>query len=210
MLSAIILACTLSIDAFGIGFVYGVKNITVPASSRLIIYLISFSFALTASVLGGKISSVLPPAYNHIIGFAMLFFPGAYICFSDFKSNNQSIKNPSKGRQKNNILNLGLDILHNTTKGDRNNSKNIETAEAVYIGIALSTDSLGTGIAYGINDGQIWLFAFAIGIFQIIMLSCGTFIGGKTNRLPIKERVFSLIPGIILMIISVLRLFDIV
>ena len=136
----------------------------------------------------------------------MLTSLGIYLILSEYK-----VKKEKKTKKKefcyvSKLFGFTVTIISNPTVGDYNNSKIIEPAEAIYIGLALSLDCIGAGFGYGISSANIWVFPFFIGLFQIFLISVGGFIGRIFSNLPINNKITSLLPGIILIILSAIKL----
>lgn len=203
MTAIIILACALSIDALSVGFTYSLKGIKIPVLSKIIICFISFCTALISVTAGGKLSQYLPYGLEQILSCAMLASLGGYLIISEFKSKKNTEK---KQRTHVKLFDFTIKVISNPGVGDYNNSKIIETKEAIYIGFALSLDCIGAGFGYGISNANIWLFPFFVGLFQVFLISAGAFIGKLFSKLPINSRVISVMPGVILIVLSSLKM----
>ena len=87
-------------------------------------------------------------------------------------------------------------------------SNKIDMKEAIFLGIALSLDSLSIGFgasAIGINT---CLFPLLISIFQIIFLSVGRFIGSNISNISkLPKNIWNIISGILLIGIGICKLF---
>lgn len=206
MFSIIILACALSFDALSVGFTYSLKGIKIPVVSKLLIYIVSFCCAFISSAAGERLSQLLPYGFDQILSIIMLASLGAYLILSEYKVKKEKKKKKKEFCYVSKLFGFTVTIISNPTVGDYNNSKIIEPAEAIYIGLALSLDCIGAGFGYGISSANIWVFPFFIGLFQIFLISVGGFIGRIFSNLPINNKITSLLPGIILIILSAIKL----
>ena len=115
MLFCFLLAFILSFDSLGIGVAYGVKNIYVPKTIRLIISLASFTLSFISTAVSRlAISVIFSPFVSDLIGAIIFFVIGIYMLLSLNKSD--------------------------LSFGDTDNSLDIDRKEALCIGIAVSMD----------------------------------------------------------------------
>lgn len=214
MLSLFLMAFSLSIDALGVGIAYGLKKIRIPLSSGILMSFMSFCCALIAVGAGKLLYTVLPPKAGGWLSVLILVSMGIYMIDTARKlrknPEDQSIGQPSPTVQKQMVLEflgLTITIIQNPPKGDFDGSKAIERNEAVYLGLALSLDSLGAGIGYSMGASSVFLLPFCICLFQFLFLTLGTGLGKHISRLHIHETFFSLLPGIIMLLLAALRIF---
>ena len=176
-----ILAISLSIDALAAGIVYGMRNIIIPIPSKVIICISSILYSGVAIYAGGSLSKIMPSKVASFLGIGILLFLGLYMIIK--------VQKPAEG--------------------DVDKSGIIEIKEAVMLGFALSIDSIGVGIGAGFADIKSPLIPIMVGLFQLIFLSTGTWIGIKfKNSCKLNERTLSVLAGILLLILAILRLLD--
>ena len=97
-----------------------------------------------------------------------------------------------------------VDIFLDETEADQDHSKELSISEALYLGIALSLDSLASGLAYGIgvvNFGLLLGCSFGFGVVLIVVGSAL----GKRLMCRFTGDV-SWLSGCLLMILALLRL----
>ena len=181
LISCVLLAISVSIDALGIGITYGLKNTRISICSIFILCILSLFFTSISISLGNELLSILPHLYVKIIGCIILFVIGiAIIC--------QALKNK----------NLSYDL---------DNSQKIEWKEAILLGIALSIDSIGVGIGSSLLGLTTLFFPILVASFQLLFLSIGKFISSKLVNLSIMpENTWSIISGSLLICIAILKL----
>jgi putative sporulation protein YtaF len=217
LLLIIMLAISLNIDSLGVGISYGIRNIKIPITSKIILCLFSIIYATIAIIFGKLLVTILPSQITNIIGVTILVSMGFWIIFQNlFSKNNTKEKcipvTKSKEAKTINVyikpLQLTIKIIKNPICGDIDSSNIIDTKEAFYLGIALSVDSLGAGIgscAAGISS---FFIPFVIGIFQILFLTIGISIGKKLSVFTnINKKVCFVISGLLLIVLGIIRLF---
>lgn len=184
MLFCFLLAFVLSADSLGIGVAYGVKNIYVSRGIRLIISLASLILSAASALISYfAITVIFSPFISDVIGAIIFFILGIYMLIS--------LNEPE------------------LSYGDTDRSMNIDRREAVCIGVAVSIDSFAAGLGLGRNVSP-W-FPIAIFCMQYVLLSAGILIGTKVKKIPkINEKYLTAIPGIILIILGLLRLFNLI
>ncbi|HEX2938100.1 MAG TPA: sporulation membrane protein YtaF [Ruminiclostridium sp.] len=218
LLGIIILSVTLSIDALFAGFSYGLNGTRIPLTSKLIICAFSVIYCAAALLLGSAFAGLLPPIAGKITGAAILAALGVFMIVksrikpdSKRKDSDESPKTLCKIIIKS--LGITIQILkNNPAAGDVDASGVIDKKEAVLLGFALSVDSLGAGIGCAMSGLSAWYIPPAVGICQLAFLSAGLLTGKflceKCSVLSKKyDAVTSVLPGILLIVLSILRFF---
>lgn len=213
MLSYFILAISSSIDSLGLGITYGIKNTKITIFAKIILFITSLLFATISISIGNFISKFLPSIVCNILGFLILFSMGLWIILQSFK-NSTMYRNTSKIEKQKKIykffirsLGITIQIIKNPINSDLNNSKKIEAKEALYLGLALSLDSLCIGIGNGIIGATSFIFPLLVATFQLIFLSIGLLFGKKINSITnIPDNIWSIISGLLLIFISIFKL----
>ena len=94
------------------------------------------------------------------------------------------------------------------TLSDLDKSNLIDGKEALFLGVALSLDSFAIGISSGILGIHSLLFPLLVSIFQLVFICIGNFVGCLLNSFnKIPEYIWSMISGILLIIIGIIKLF---
>lgn len=190
MLNSIILAISSSIDSFGIGITYGIKNTKISFIGNLVLFAISITTTYLSIFFGNFMQNIFPSVFTNLIGNFILICMGIYICFEALK----------KGRKSPNVFN-------NPISSDFDNSKIIDSKEALFLAIALSLDSFCIGICGSIIDINLTLFPILVSCFQLFFLSIGSFFGIHINKFyKLPQNIWSLISGFLLISIGVLKL----
>ncbi len=190
MFNSLILALSSSIDSFGIGITYGLKSTKISLLGKIILFVISIFIGYFSIFLGNFIQIIFPKFLTNLIGNLILIFMGLYICFESLKNKNN-----------------GSNIFNNPISSDLDNSKIIDTKEAIFLGVALSLDSLCIGICGSIIDINLKLFPLFVSILQITFLSFGSFLGLYINKFyKIPQNLCSLLSGLLLIIIGIFKM----
>lgn len=157
LLTLAMLALSTSIDSIGIGIAYGIRKIKISPKATVTLWLISFAISTLAIIIGKVFGNCLPPFITNWLGSIILIFMGFILLC-------QALKEPASY--------------------DIDNSKHIDSKEAITLGIALSLDSFSIGIGAGIlTKNFILLFPFLVSFFQIIFLSLGKKLGIKLKSI---------------------------
>jgi|SRR5699024_11192262 len=206
-MNCVLLVLAVSLDALVASIAFGSKKIDIPFLSTMVINIIS-SLLLTLSIfLGFQLKRILPGDIASIISFVILFLIGIFYLFeSIIKAYLESKASPNKEiRFKLSNIRFMINIYIDETLADLDYSKTLDSKEAIYLGTALSLDSLTIGFGSGLSDIN---YLFMIGLSLLIgMISVrlGLFIGKK---LASKSKVnLSWLAGIILIFLAISRLF---
>lgn len=205
MLSYIVLALSVSIDSFGIGITYGLKNTKINLSAKIILFVISFVITSLSVFLGDFISSFLSPFISKMFGSFILICIGIIIIYNVFKS--PTVKEPKTYNLLIKSLGITIKIIHNPMYSDLDSSKIIDARESFYLGLALSLDSIGIGIAGSILGTGSILFSLFVALFQLFFLSMGNILGKNiSSKIHFSDNFWTLLSGILLIIIGFLKL----
>ena len=188
ILSSFLLAISLSLDAFTVGLVYSIKKINIPITSKIIICFLSILYAGISLKIGKTISVFLPTLYSTIIGVLILFVMGLLIIINSLL------------KSKNNVITQSI-------KSDADKSGTIDIRESLLLGLTLSMDSIGVSIGSALAGFYSMLIPFTIGLFQITLLCLGIYFGRKfASSNKINPNLIAILPGILLIILAILRI----
>ncbi len=201
---SLLLVSALSLDAFVASIAYGTNKIKVPfASVQVITFVCSFFLGISL-FFGSIIKRFVPQNITSTISFIILMFLGILYLFQGIIKACLAKKSSSDRKVKLKLFDLMIDIYVDETKADIDNSKNLNPREALYLGIALSLDSLAVGFGSSLGN---------INYFQVILLSliCGAlavWIGLLIGRKLVENSKFNIswLSGVILIILAILKL----
>lgn len=193
-------AVALSIDAFGVGMALGMKKISLPLSAVLTLSLTGIIILFTATMGGNLIFKAIPSEYTHIVSSLIFVVMGVWIIkqgLSDIKKE----KNTKEYSFLIKYLGITVNIVRTPEYGDLNNSRSIEIYEAVFIGVALSLDS----VVVCLSSNSTFLLPMFILMFQLAFILWGNILGKKL-KLPCNTKACTLLSGTLIIIIGFLQL----
>lgn len=212
-LAYILLALSLSIDSIGIGITYGLRNTRIPFFSKLILFFISVFFTTISLMIGNLITNFLPDYIANLIGSFILIFIGIWILFQIFHKTSSNKCNVNLNEPKIyslfiKFLGITIQIIKEPKSSDLDDSKIIDPKEALFLGIALSIDSISVSIGSGITGLNFFGFPILVASFHMLFLFFGKFLGHQINGIQkIPENICNIISGFLLIIIGITRLF---
>ena len=209
IMEVIILALTLSLDAFAVSFGYGCKKIKIPLLSAVVIILIctgitgiSF-FAGTAAAFSQNFAGMLSFAILVTLGLIKLLD-------SIIKSIIRKYISTEVKQLKLSLFNIKfiLQLYADPENADVDVSESLSAKEATMLAISLSLDGLAVGFAIGLMGLSSWwfflllMFAF---IFNSLAVLLGSWLGKKVSE-HLKFNI-SWMAGVILIILAITSLF---
>ena len=191
MFTVILMAISLSLDSFIIGITYGAIKIKLSFLYKFIIALISFIITFCTLTIGTYLKNILPDIATKIIGSVILFFMGINLIFKSLSSKNNTEQN--------------INLLE--TENINHKNRQIQKPISPFIlGIALSIDSIASGLAFSFIKNNIFYLPILTAICQYIFLSLGLFLGIISSHLKIKHNKFIFISGLILVFFSIIKI----
>ena len=182
LFNCILLALSVSIDSLTIGISYGLKKTKINNISNIILFVISFCITCGSIFLGHYISALFSPVLSTILGSSFLVILGIY--------------------------NIYKSLHASPTDYDIDHSNNIDAHESIFLGLALSIDSICVGIGSGIIGLNDIILPFFVATFQLAFLNCGNSISQKiVEYFNFSEQALSIFSSIILIIIGMLRIY---
>ena len=180
--SLLSMSLILSIDSFGVGITYSIRNIKIGIKSKLVLFCTTFFITFLSISIGIMLFNFLPQFLPNMLGSFLLVFMGIWIIFSD--------------------------ILKDPSLSDVDKSQSIDSKEAISLGFAMSADSLICGISYSMLSGFSTVFPVLVSVFQILFLSVGELLGKKIKSIvSLPPCIWNIISGTLLIIFGMLKLF---
>ena len=210
-LNYLFLSLCVSIDSLGIGITYGLKKTEINFLSKILLFVLSFLVSSFSIFIGNILINIFPDYIIKLLGSLILIFIGGWIIYQ--ATCNKNIKNIEKKISKEKIhtlfikwLGITIQIIRHPISSDLDHSKKIDCREAVFLGIALSLDSLCIGIGSSLIGINSFIFPILVSAFQLIFLSFGRFLGSKISNIScIPENTWNIISGVILIIIGIIK-----
>lgn len=217
LFSILLLALSVSIDALGVGTVYGMRKISIPLTAKLLMCFFSMLYSGAALIAGRSLSSILPPSISKSIGVLILGVMGVWIIIQALiKTGDDTAPSHPQNLEKKTIfeiviksLGITIQIIKNPLRGDIDRSGVIDTGEAFLLGLALSVDAIGAGLGSGLAGIHSALIPVTIALFQLAFMYTGIFLGHKFSMTHLANtKGVSVIPGILLILLAILRIYQ--
>jgi putative sporulation protein YtaF len=225
--SLLILAFAVSLDSFGVGMTYGMRKITIPLRSILIIAICSGLMILAAMLVGEGISYFLSPRIAEILGGFILLLIGFWAMFNMYRTRStQSVvkqskevkvqaeaEEPSKFSETKYLWTLEIkkwgiviQVLRKPMMADLDRSGVISGLEAYILGIALALDAFGAGIGAALMGYSPLMTALLIATMSSLFVYLGINCGTRFADAP-WLRSISYLPAIILISFGLIKMF---
>jgi putative Mn2+ efflux pump MntP len=181
-LSLMMLALSVSMDSFGIGFTYGLRKIKIPLLSICIITLCSSSVLFLSMYFGTLLTKFFSTEQTKMVGGCILIGIGFISIVNLFRKNNLSAETV-----------------------DLDQSGIITGKEALLLGFLMSMDSFAAGVGAAFIGLPPLLTITVISFFNVWLLFFSVNLGElSSNRDIIKRLTF--LPGMLLIIFGVLKI----
>lgn len=185
-MTIILIGIAANLDNLGIGLAYGVKKTKIPFTSNITIAVVSMVVTYISVLIGSTLIDYITPIKANFVGSLLLCIIGVYTIVSYQFSCTKSVENLD-----------GIDK-------DRNNI--ISFKEALVLGLILSLNCLGGGIAIGANGiSAIWT-VLSIGFFSILTFAIGGHFGHLLSKTFIGK-YSTVISGLMLICIGIFEVF---
>lgn len=203
----LLLAFAVSIDSFSVGFTYGLRNMKIPVKSIAIIAACSAMILMSAMMIGQILESFFTPELAEKLGGGVLIIIGGWILYQFFRPDKNDSLHHEKTIFNFEIESLGIviNILRKPMSADFDRSGTINGIEAIMLGLALSLDAFGAGIGAAMLGYSPGYLAMAAAVMSTLFVYSGMKIGSYFSAFGWMQR-FSVIPGILLIIIGVLKI----
>lgn len=186
LISALLFGISANMDAFVVGFSYGIKQQRIPFLTNMIISLITFLGTFLSIGIGLKAAAFLPGFAAQIAGSMLLIVLGLYYCFKYFYE---------KARQKN----LGASAI------DAPSKVTLSKKEAALLGLTLTANNAGMGIGASFAGTHFLLTSLVTLFFCAGFLITGNLLGRRWAPAFIK-RYATLFSGLIIAILGIWEL----
>lgn len=206
-ISLLLLGIAVSLDSFSVGLTYGMRNVSIPIKSIVIISSCTFFILLLAMGIGSIIEMYISYHTAEKIGGIVLIIIGIWVLIQFFTSNSDETKQSKPKLIEFEIKSLGLiiKILKKPMEADIDKSGNINSIEAFLLGLALSLDSFGAGIGAALIDLPPILFSFIVTLSSALFVIAGINLGRVFRNLTWFNK-FSFLSGIVLIVIGILKM----
>lgn len=213
MLQCFLIAITISMDGLSVGIAYGIKNITIPLYSLLVLDIISAILLSLGFFTGHLLIKLISKNFVHLLGVVILLLIGLWFLIQawlNYKFPKNKISDPvSIAVISIDSLGIAINILRDPSKVDLDVSGIIDTKEAILLGMALSIDSLAIGVAVALPTTIAILHTIILVlILNLAFILLGIYIGRNCISSKLREKS-TLIPGCLLIILGLSKLINI-
>lgn len=104
------------------------------------------------------------------------------------------------------FLGITIQIIRDPNNSDFDHSNNIDTKEALFLGIALSLDTIGIGISSSMLEINYFFLPLFVSIFELFFLSFGSFLGRRIKNISnVPENIWSILASFLLIFIGITK-----
>ncbi len=179
IINTLILSFISSLDAFGIGITYGLKNIKFSFFSQFVFFFVALISTTFSIFLGNIFKNFLSSEFTNFVGAIIIIGIGIYTIF---------------------------DCLKKQKDFDFDKSNDINIKEAIALSLSVTADSLCIGLGgslIGINN---YLFPVLVSIFHLCFLLVGDILGENLINIgKIPHQLWNIVSGVILIVIGACR-----
>lgn len=202
-----LLALACSLDNIGIGIAYGVRRLSIPFGTNLLIALLTAGGTLLVMLSGHLVTRLIHPQTAILVGGVIIIVAGAWVVIQETLLR-QPVRPPEElqlialeGIPEVSLLRKILMILDNPFIADQDFSGHIDLKEGVILGLALLLNNLPIGLVaglLGLNPLLITVSVISLSILTIwVGISTGYCLGTHW-----VGRLSGPISGLILIIIG--------
>lgn len=205
--SILLLGIALSLDSLTVGLTYGMRKVSIPFKSLIIISLSTFIVLLLAMGMGSMIERYISFEAGQRLGGLILIGIGIWILFGFFtspKANTEQQPNYKIIKFDLKAFAVIIKILKKPMEADFDRSGKISGMEAFFLGLALSLDSFGAGIGAALIDLPPIIFSIIVTVFCTLFILVGIRMGKLLSNVRWMEK-FAVLPGIALVLIGIYK-----
>ncbi len=191
LLSILFLAVSSSLDNFGTGVSYGLRNICIPLSLNLIIASFNSSGTLFSMLFGTMLSGFLQPVTAGYIGASLLIGIGLWIIITEFRKKGPEMSPSSTPPEKppvrkKTFFSMISSILNDPFAAGILCTGKVTMKEGAILAAALTLSNISTGIGAGLIGFNPAITTAAVFTCSILAVSTGMKVGRYSTALMIK------------------------
>lgn len=205
MLQIILLVVAISTDSFLAALAYGVEKITIPLKSVLLIAFLGVLFLGVSLSTASFLQQFIPLQVCKYISFTIFLIIALSSLFQGTIKQFLRVCKKKKLTFSYSNISFVLDVYLDETKADRDHSKQLSLKEALYLGVALSFDSLVSGFALGMgikHPSAVLIISFIIGAIAIYS---GSILGERSAKTS-KDINLSCLSGFLFLCLAILKI----
>ncbi|HLS65384.1 MAG TPA: sporulation membrane protein YtaF [Pseudogracilibacillus sp.] len=194
-----------SLDGFGVGITYGMRNIRLHVMALFIIMLCSGCLITISMLFGQSIKAFISPATTNILGSMILIGIGLFILFSNYKAKKKH-DGEEKLMRKQTPFHHIKKVLEQPQYADQDRSGTINSSEAILLGIALALDAFGAGVGAALLGYPLLLTVILISSMSGLLLYTGMLVGTILANVHFFKK-FTNVPPLLLITIGIYNFF---
>ncbi|MBC8015825.1 MAG: manganese efflux pump [Sporomusaceae bacterium] len=200
----LLLGFAVSIDGFIAGLAYGLKNISMPITSLLIVCITTILCTITAMASAYVLGTLINTTLAILLGSLILILIGLFSLFQEYLTK-EYVTSKETPKLTFSIGRLVINIMANPEKADVDQSQMINPLEALFLGLALGVDNIVATFAAALMEPLPSYTPLIMGLIQIMVISAGIYTSKRfiPNKL---KKIFPYLPGAILIILGFIRM----
>lgn len=210
--SLFLLAFAVSLDSFSVGMTYGLRKMSIPFISIMVIAVCSFLTILVATGVAKGLLYYVPIAMAERLGGLILIGLGMWGLYQVLNHHGRTGSASADWHEQITVfkmelkkLGIVIQVLRSPMKADMDRSGVISGGEAVLLGVALSLDAFGAGIGASLMGYSPWVTAVSIGVMSSLFLYLGLISAGTLTRFSWVNRLVFL-PALVLISVGLWKL----
>ena len=203
LISLVLVAVAVSIDGFWGGFAFGLRKIKIKIFPLVIVSFWSVVCTMITMLIGSNLKQFIPIEVAKYIGALLLILLGIFTFKEGYKQKDQ-LSDDDKEPVDFNPKDL-IKVLRNPLLADIDKQNDIKPIEGTILGLAVAMDASIAAFTLSLMGVNPYTTPFLFGLSHFVLIGIGNIIATHNVMNRIGEK-FSLLPGIILMILGVLRL----
>ncbi|MFB4167717.1 sporulation membrane protein YtaF [Virgibacillus sp. JSM 102003] len=170
----ILLIIGVSIDGFGVGITYGMRQIRVPFLALSIIMLCSGLIVFISMTIGNMLRSFITPDIAEIIGGVILLLIGLFCLYNVTRSKSEAASEMDLNDE---AWDNFKTVMKQPVQADLDQSGSISANEALLLGFALAIDAFGAGLGAAMLGYSPVITAVSIAFMSGVFVLCGLHLG---------------------------------
>lgn len=204
-MNLISIVIAVSLDGFGVGITYGMRNIRISFLALLTIMLCSGVIVLCSMLVGNILRMFISPAITSVLGSIILIMLGLFVLYSNIRSKkNQQISHDETNKDENKFSHF-KSVMSDPHQADKDRSGSISVGEAFVLGIALALDAFGAGFGAAMLGYSPMLTSFLVATMSGLFVYSGIKIGLLLSKNKLLAKL-TFLPPILLICIGVYNL----
>lgn len=199
-MNLIFIVIAVSLDGFGVGMTYGMRNIRITITALLIIMCCSGFIVITSMTVGHLIRVIVSPTITSGLGSFILIGLGIFVLLSMSRPDPRGKKKRSTTISEKSPLYRLKSVINDPTKADDDRSGVISSSEATILGTALALDAFAAGLGASMLGYSPGLTAVLIALMSGLFLFSGMKLGHLLSKNKTLTRLTYLPP---LLLISI-------